>query len=62
MYHIGCCGFQVSRQKYFKEFQLVEIQNTFYKLPWLETAVKWREQAPVDFEYTMKAWQGITQA
>ncbi len=60
MYHIGCCGFQVSRQKYYKEFQLVEIQSTFYQLPRLETAVKWREQAPVDFEYTMKAWQGIT--
>ena len=60
MYRIGCCGFQVSRQKYFKVFQLVEIQNTFYKLPRLETAVRWRDQAPVDFEYTMKAWQGIT--
>jgi uncharacterized protein YecE (DUF72 family) len=60
MIHIGCCGFRVSRQKYFKEFRLVEVQRTFYQLPGMVTAAKWRESAPTDFEYTLKAWQGIT--
>jgi uncharacterized protein YecE (DUF72 family) len=47
-------------QKYFSEFHLVEIQSTFYKLPRVETAEKWRAQAPEDFEFTVKVWQGIT--
>jgi uncharacterized protein YecE (DUF72 family) len=56
----GCCGFPESRQSYFAEFPLVEAQQTFYKLPQLETAERWRQQAPAGFEYTMKAWQLIT--
>ena len=57
---IGCCGFAVSQQKYFQSFKLVEIQHTFYQLPGLKTAEKWRDSAPRDFEFTMKAWQLIT--
>ncbi len=57
---IGCCGFPVSREKYFSQFKLVEIQQTFYRLPREETARKWRTSAPADFEFTMKAYQGIT--
>jgi len=57
---VGCCGYPVSMQKYFSEFHLVEIQSTFYKLPRVETAEKWRAQAPEDFEFTVKVWQGIT--
>lgn len=56
----GCCGFAVSQQKYFQIFPLVEIQQTFYQLPRLETALKWREAAPAGFEFTMKGWQLIT--
>jgi uncharacterized protein YecE (DUF72 family) len=57
---IGCCGFAVSQQEYFKSFKLIEIQHTFYQLPLLKTAEKWRNSAPKDFEFTIKAWQLIT--
>lgn len=57
---IGCCGFPKGRAKYYRHFRLVEIQQTFYKLPRLETVRHWREQAPADFEFTLKAWQAIT--
>lgn len=57
---IGCCGFAMGQQEYFRQFQVVEIQNTFYRLPRLATAEKWRRAAPPSFEFTMKAWQLIT--
>lgn len=57
---IGCCGFPVARQRYFGQFSTVEIQQTFYQLPTLPTAHKWREAAPQGFEFTAKAWQLIT--
>ncbi|KAA0012312.1 hypothetical protein B6U81_04190 [Thermoplasmatales archaeon ex4484_30] len=60
MIKIGCCGFRGKRQDYFKNFEVVEIQQTFYKLPMLTTAKKWRKEAPKNFEYAMKAWQLIT--
>jgi len=46
---IGCCGFPVARPKYFGEFSVVEIQQTFYNLPRMTTAEKWREEAPKGF-------------
>jgi len=46
--------------KYFSEFSLVELQSTFYKLPMAKTVEKWRNQAPEGFEFSLKAWQGIT--
>ncbi len=57
---IGCCGFPVSRRKYFKEYKLVEVQQTFYKIPAKETLERWRKEAPPDFTFTIKAWQAIT--
>ncbi len=57
---IGCCGFPVSRKKYFKEYSVVELQNTFYNLPNKEWAEKIRSEAPESFEFTLKAWQVIT--
>ncbi len=57
---IGCCGFPVSKAKYFQNFKVVELQQTFYQPPQIETAIKWREEAPADFEFTLKAWQLIT--
>ena len=57
---IGCCGFPISMEKYFKSFEVVEVQKTFYKPPSLETAKKWRKIAPESFEFTVKAWQVIT--
>ena len=57
---VGCCGFIVSQAEYFRLYRLIEIQNTFYQLPRLGTAQKWRDSAPPRFEFTMKAWQLIT--
>ena len=58
--HIGCCGFPVARVRYYERFSLVEVQKTFYRPPRFETVQRWREQAPADFEFTLKAWQLIT--
>ncbi|MBS7655906.1 DUF72 domain-containing protein [Candidatus Bathyarchaeota archaeon] len=57
---IGCCGFPISMKKYFMKFKLVEIQKTFYEPPKTETLIKWRENAPEKFEFSVKAWQVLT--
>jgi uncharacterized protein YecE (DUF72 family) len=57
---VGCCGFPFSKKKYYGEFSVVEVQSTFYKLPKVETAARWREEAPENFEFIVKAWQAIT--
>ncbi len=57
---VGCCGFPKARQVYYDHFDLVEVQQTFYKLPRVATARRWREEAPPGFTFTLKAWQLIT--
>lgn len=57
---IGCCGFARKRGEYYGTFRLVEVQKTFYKLPRLATGRRWRQEAPEDFEFTIKAPQLIT--
>jgi uncharacterized protein YecE (DUF72 family) len=57
---IGCCGFPVARTKYFEDFNVVELQQTFYQPPENSLAEKWRRESPVNFEFTLKAWQLIT--
>lgn len=57
---VGCCGFARGMKDYFSQFKLVEVQQTFYKMPRLETAQGWRREAPSDFEFSLKAWQLIT--
>jgi len=57
---VGCCGFARSKPQYFKEFSVVEIQQTFYQPPKPETVKKWQQEAPGGFEFTLKAWQLIT--
>ena len=47
-------------KRYFQEFKLVEINSTFYKLPMLKTTERWREQAPPEFEFSIKCFQGVT--
>jgi uncharacterized protein YecE (DUF72 family) len=56
----GCCGFVVAQRQYYRLFEVIEVQQTFYRLPRLETAAKWRDAAPDGFEFTMKASQLIT--
>ena len=57
---VGCCGFAGAQKKYFDQFEVIEVQQTFYQLPEIRTAEKWRMSAPPGFEFTMKAWQLIT--
>ncbi|MEO0293580.1 MAG: DUF72 domain-containing protein [candidate division WOR-3 bacterium] len=70
---IGTCGYtrykpeENWKEKYGSKlraysyiFPSLELNETFYKLPKVETAIKWREEVPKDFEFTMKSWQAIT--
>ena len=57
---VGCCGFPVSRKKYYSVYSLVELQNTFYNIPSIQWVQKLRNEMPKDFVITMKAWQVIT--
>src|SRR5687767_6730924 len=57
---LGMCGFTIGARAYYKQFRVVEVQQTFYDPPPPETLERWRSEAPVDFEFTMKAWQVIT--
>jgi uncharacterized protein YecE (DUF72 family) len=52
---VGCCGFREARAKYFRKFPLVEVQQTFYEPPKPSTLKSWREEAPEDFEFSLKA-------
>ena len=50
-------------QAYARAFGLVEINSTFYGIPKIETAAKWRQQADEvrkSFEFTVKVSQIIT--
>jgi len=57
---VGCCGFPKAKPEYYKHFAVVEVQQTFYKPPRVETAHRWRAEAPPEFEFALKAWQLIT--
>lgn len=57
---VGCCGFSRGMKDYLNQFKLVEVQQTFYKIPKLETALRWRAEASPNFEFTLKASQLIT--
>ena len=57
---VGCCGWGEARARYFEHFPLVELQTPFYDMPEPALAAKWREAAPADFQFFLKAWQLIT--
>ncbi len=57
---VGCCGFPCKKEIYYKNFECVEIQQTFYSIPEIKLALKWREEAPENFIFTLKAPQHIT--
>ncbi len=57
---VGCCGWPEGKAKYFTHFPVVELQSTFYELPSIVLAEKWRALAPESFQFCMKAWQVIT--
>jgi len=58
----GCCGFGLKGgvKAYYNSFEIVELQSTFYRLPRVETAQKWRREAPQGFEFVVKTWQAMT--
>lgn len=60
MIRVGCCGWPVGRRTYVTEFDLVEIQQSFYNLPRPATGQRWRAEVPRDFEFVLKAPQLIT--
>lgn len=60
MIKVGCCGYSTSMKKYCATFNLVELQRTFYTYPKMTTVMEWREKAPCDFEFTVKAHQDIS--
>ena len=47
-------------EHYAKDFDTVEINNTFYQLPKEQTFKNWHKQAPENFLYTVKANRYIT--
>lgn len=53
-------GYESKLQAYSEVFDVGEINRTFYKLPMVKTAERWRREAFEDFEFTMKAWQAMT--
>jgi len=57
---IGCCGWAGSQSAYFRDFEGIEIQQTFYQPPKPATAAKWKQAAPEGFAFVIKAWQLIT--
>lgn len=57
---IGCSGFAVARERYFRELEAVELEDCFYKPPRPATAEAWRAEAPEGFQFFLKAWQLIT--
>jgi uncharacterized protein YecE (DUF72 family) len=59
---VGCCGWAGSQAPYFSQFPVIEIQSTFYDPPAAKVAIRWRETAPPEFEFCIKAWQLITHA
>lgn len=57
---VGTCGFAEAQARLFQDFDILEVQKTFYQPPRCATAQRWREAAPPDFIFTVKAWQLIT--
>lgn len=70
---IGTCGYsyydpgpgwqddyESKLQAFSETFDLVELNRTFYDLPMVRTAERWRDEVLADFEFTVKAWQALT--
>jgi len=45
---------------YAKKFNSVEVDNTFYRIPRVQTVMNWREQTPASFLFSLKFPQIIT--
>ncbi len=60
MIHVGCCGWSAARARYFREFDVIEVQQTFYQPPRLTTLARWRQEAPAGFQFAIKCFQLVT--
>lgn len=74
---IGCSGWNYTEWKgkfypedipqkkwleyYMKQFNSVEVDNTFYRLPKKSTLENWKKQAPPGFNFTLKGSRYVTQ-
>jgi uncharacterized protein YecE (DUF72 family) len=54
------CGFSLSAHWFYRQFPVVDVEQSFYDAPPPATLQRWRSEAPPEFEFTMKAWQVIT--
>jgi uncharacterized protein YecE (DUF72 family) len=73
---VGCSGWEYKHWKgdfypaelpkaqwfeaYARQFDTVEINNSFYRLPEARTFARWAERAPVNFVYAVKASRFLT--
>ncbi|MEN3047762.1 MAG: DUF72 domain-containing protein [Candidatus Caldarchaeales archaeon] len=57
---VGCCGFPVARNRYYRRLGAVEVQTTFYRVVRKSTLERWRREAPDGFVFALKAFQGVT--
>ncbi len=70
---VGTCGWGFLRPKkmgiqdysstlnaYAQLFDVVEVNYTFYRIPRVDTAKRWRKEVPKEFTFTVKAYKGIT--
>lgn len=57
---VGTCGFAKAQARLFRDFDIVEVQQTFYQPPRVKTVTHWRDNSPEDFVFTLKAWQLLT--
>lgn len=60
MIHVGTCGFCESHSRYYRDFDAVEVQQTFYRVVQEKTLERWRKEAPEGFTFAIKAFQGVT--
>ena len=60
MIHVGTCGFCESHARYYRDFDAVEVQQTFYRVLQEKTLERWRKEAPEGFTFAIKAFQGVT--
>lgn len=70
---VGTCGYQYydppagwkddyesKLAAYSDAYAVGELNRTFYELPRVSTAERWRREAVEGFGFTLKAWQGLT--
>ncbi len=51
-YRIGCCGWRAARARYFSQFSVIELQDTFYELPAKDRALPDRRRLCERFRRT----------